>query len=157
MTTVQETENPPRARDIHGHTPAMGAAWATSCPSCKTRNKQDPESGSFSTCSARRKKLPLSLKLGGNGVTTVQQTENPPKARATSVATSRPPAGTDVRRSVDGPGKGVLTLIRIARRAIGPTPMHPFDRQKLAAPGRWSPQASYTGRNMERRILCGYI
>lgn len=49
------------------------------------------------------------------------------------------------------------TPIRITRPAKCPTQIPPYDMQGLGMIGQGCPEVSYTGRNKERRILCGYI
>ena len=46
---------------------------------------------------------------------------------------------------------------RITRRAKWPNQIQPFDIQRLVTPGEGFPEASYTGRNEEVRILCASI
>ena len=53
--------------------------------------------------------------------------------------------------------KRVLMPIRITPRAKWPKKMLLFDIQRVVTPDEGFPEASYTGRYKERRVLCGYI
>ncbi len=75
----------------------------------------------------------------------VQETEDLGKAPATFAIAPWP-----------APGTGARTLLDRLREALRARLQH-TGIQRFVTPDEGSPEASYTGRSKESRILCGYV